>query len=52
MGKHHGPVEKQERDEQKAERLLVRESKKRGWGEEDLEGRRKTEAIKVKIASG
>ena len=51
MGSHHGGVEKQETDEQKAERLVVRELKKRGWTEEDLEGRRKTDAVKVKMAA-
>jgi len=51
MGKHHGGVEKQETDEQKAERLVAGELKKRGWTEEDLEGRRKTDAVKVKLAA-
>ena len=51
MGNHHGGVEKQETDGQKAERLVVGELKKRGWTEEDLEGRRKTDAVKVKMAA-
>ena len=52
MGKHHGGIERQESDEQKAERLLLGESKKRGWTEEDLEELRKSDAIKVKMVSG
>ena len=51
MGNHHGGVEKQETDEQKAERLVVGELKRRGWTEEDLEGRRKTDTVKVKMAA-
>jgi hypothetical protein len=51
MGSHHGGVEKQETDEQKAERLVVGELKKRRWTEEDLERRRKTDAAKVKLAA-
>jgi len=51
MGKHHGGEEKQETDEQKAERLLVRELTKRGWTEQELERRRKTDGVKVKIAA-
>ena len=48
MGRHHGGVEKQETDEQEAERLVVGELKKRGWTEQDLERRRKTDAVKVR----
>jgi hypothetical protein len=51
MGKHHGGVEEQETDEQKAERLVVGELKKRGWTEQDLEARRKTDTVKVKMAA-
>ncbi len=51
IGKHHGGVEKQETDEQKAERLVVRELKKRGWTEQELDRRRKTDAVKVKMAA-
>ena len=51
MGKHHGGEEKQETDEQKAERLLVRELTKRGWTEQELERRPKTDGVKVKIAA-
>ena len=51
VGKHHGGVEKQETDERKAERLVAGELKRGGWTEEDLEGRRKTDAVKVKMAA-
>src|SRR6266699_2164748 len=51
MGKHRGGVEKQETDEQKAERLVVGQLKKRGWTEQDLETRRKTDTVKVKLAA-
>ena len=50
MGKHHGGEEKQDTDEQKAERFVARELKKRGWTEQDLERRRKTDVLKVKMA--
>ena len=45
MGNHHGGVEKQETDEQKAQRLVLGELKRRGWTEGDLEGRRKTDDV-------
>ena len=51
MGKHHGGEEKRETDEQKAERLVQEELRKRQWTEQDLEKRRKTDAIKVKMAA-
>ena len=51
MGRHHGGHEKFETDMQKAERVVARELKKRGWTEEDLEGRRKTDAVKVRMAA-
>jgi hypothetical protein len=51
MGKHHGGVEKQETDEQKADGLVLGELRKRGWTEKDLEGRRKTDPVKVKLAA-
>lgn len=50
VGPHHGGEEKRETDEQKAERLVVAELRKRRWTEEDLGKRRKTDAIKVKMA--
>jgi len=48
---HHGGEEKRETDEQKAERLVLEELAKRGWAEQDLEERRKTDAVKVKMAA-
>jgi hypothetical protein len=51
MGKHHGGGEKQETDEQKAQRLVREELHKRGWTEQDLGKRRKTDAGKVKLAA-
>jgi len=51
MGRHHGGHEKFETDMQKAERVVARELKKRGWTQEDLERRRKTDILKVEIAA-
>jgi REP element-mobilizing transposase RayT len=51
MGSHHGGEEKQEADEQKAQRLVLEELEKRGWTEQDLKQRRKTDALKVKMAA-
>ncbi|MBC8001388.1 MAG: hypothetical protein H7X97_02260 [Opitutaceae bacterium] len=54
MGTHHGVGEKRETDEQKAERLVVAELRKRRWTEQDLGRRRKTDATdatKVKVAA-
>jgi REP element-mobilizing transposase RayT len=51
MGKHHGGEEKRETDEQKAERLVQEELRKQRWTEQDLEKRRKTDAIKVEMAA-
>ena len=51
MGEHHGGEEKQETDEQKAQRLVLEELAKRGWTEQDLKQRRKTDAHKVKLAA-
>jgi REP element-mobilizing transposase RayT len=50
MGKHHGGEEKRETDEQKAQRLVAEELRKRGWRESDLVERRKTDGTKVKMA--
>ena len=52
MGRDHGGEEKHETDKQKAERLLMKELQKRGWAEQDWEPRRKTGAVKVKLAAG
>jgi REP element-mobilizing transposase RayT len=51
MGEHHGGREKQETDKQKAQRLVLEELAKRGWTEQDLKQRRKTDAHKVKLAA-
>lgn len=51
MGKHHGGEEKRETDEQKAQRLVLEELRKRRWTEQDLKRRRKTDPIKVKLAA-
>jgi REP element-mobilizing transposase RayT len=51
MGSHHGGEEKRETDEQKAQRLVLEELQKRGWTEQDLKKRRKTDAVKVKMAA-
>ena len=51
MGQHHGGEAKRETDEQQAERLVVAELRKRRWTEADWGKRRKTDAIKVKMAA-
>jgi REP-associated tyrosine transposase len=51
MGEHHGGEERQETDEQKAQRLVLEEMRRRGWTEAELERRRKTDAQKVKMAA-
>lgn len=51
MGEHHGGEERQETDEQQAQRLVLEELRGRGWTEEDLERRRKTDATKVQMAA-
>ncbi len=50
VGAHHGGAEKRESDEQKAERLVLGELRARRWKEQDLEQRRKTDALKVEMA--
>ena len=50
MGPPHGGAEKREADEQKAERMVASELRKRPWTKEDLQQRRKTDATKVKLA--
>ena len=49
-GAHHGGEAKRETDEQKAQRVILAELHKRGWTEQDLERRRKTDAVKVLMA--
>jgi len=51
VGQHHGGEAKREPDEQQAERLVVAELRQRRWTEADLGKRRKTDAIKVKMAA-
>jgi hypothetical protein len=51
MGEHHDGEARQETDEQKAQRLVLEELRRRRWTEEDLAKRRKTDATKVKIAA-
>ena len=50
MGAHHGGEERQESDEQKAQRVVSEELQRRRWSEEDLQKRGKTDAVKVKMA--
>ena len=51
VGEHHGGEEKQETDEQKAERLVQEELRKGRWTEQELGKRRKTDGAKVKMAA-
>ena len=51
IGKHHGGEEKRATEEQKAERLVAEELRKRRWTKQDLERRRKTDVLKVKMAA-
>jgi putative transposase len=51
LGKHHGGEAKQETEEQKAQRVVGEEMRKRRWTERELARRRKTDAEKVKIAA-
>jgi putative transposase len=51
MGAHHGGEEKHETDEQQAEGLVREELRRRGWTEAELGKRRKTDAVKVKVAA-
>jgi REP element-mobilizing transposase RayT len=50
MGPHHAGAEKRETDDQKAERIVASELRKRHWTEQDLRQRRKTDTAKVKVA--
>ncbi len=51
MGEHHGGEEKRETDVRKGERIVEEELEKRGWSEQDLAARRKTDAEKTWIAA-
>jgi len=50
VSEHHGGEEKQQTDEQRAERIVGEELRERRWSERDLKQRRKTDASKVQIA--
>ena len=50
VGEHHDGEAKRETEEQKAERMIGEELRRRRWSEADLEQRRKTEREKVAIA--
>jgi REP element-mobilizing transposase RayT len=50
VGFHHGGEAKRETEEQKAERIVTEELKRRKWAEQDLRERRKTDCGKIKIA--
>ena len=50
LGAEHYGSERAEADEQRAERLIVAELKRRGWTEETLRARPKGDAAKVKLA--
>ena len=51
LGQQHGDEEKQESEEQNAERIVAEELRKRHWTEADLKERRKTDATKVQLAT-
>ena len=51
VGGPHGGEEKRETEEQKAERIVGQELRRRRWSEADLKQRRKTDARKVQIAA-
>ena len=50
MGRHHGGAERRESAEQKAERILNEELKRRGWDPKELKRRRKADPAKVEVA--
>ncbi len=50
LGPHHGGSERQEIAEARAERLLREELAKRGWGDVEMEQRRKGDGEKIKMA--
>ena len=51
MGKHHYGAERQESAEENAERMVRKGLKKAGWTEEALRLRRKSDAVKIKLAA-
>ena len=50
IGRHHGGVERQERAEQRARRLLTEEMKRRGWNKAELKRRKKSDPTKAEMA--
>lgn len=50
MGRHHGGAERRESAEQKAQRILHEELKRRGWDAKELKRRRKGDLGKVQVA--
>lgn len=50
MGRHHGGPERREGAQEKAERILKQELKRRGWDRKELERRRKADPGKVQVA--
>jgi putative transposase len=51
VGESHYGAERQETGEEKAERIVTEELRRRRWRETDLEGRRKGDAQKVQMAA-
>jgi putative transposase len=51
VGANHYGAERQESGEEKAERMVAEELRKRGWTEANLKSRRKGDSEKVKIAA-
>jgi putative transposase len=50
IGPHHGGPERRESAQEKAERILQEELKRRGWGQRELKRRRKADRGKVEVA--
>ena len=50
MGAEHYGEERRETDEQKAERIVAGELKRRGWKESELGLRRKADRVKIALA--
>ena len=50
VGHHHGGPERRESAEEKAEKILKEELKRRGWDRQELERRRKADPGKVAVA--
>ena len=50
IGQHHGGPERRESAEERAESLLKKELKRRGWDQKELKRRRKADPGKVQMA--